>query len=194
MGQQYEQLSLEERCTLSRLSHAGKTMRQIAAAMDRAPSTIMRELKRNSGAKVGYQAAYAEQQAKSRRWRGSRLLRDGTLQAEVLKRLGQGWSPAQVCGRLKKEQRRTVISYESIYRFIDAQIRRTNDFSWRHYLPRGKSQRGWRGHKGGSPVDHIEGHVSTPDPQTNLVIYGNAVCHGQAVFMRVLSLALGRQP
>ena len=70
----------------------------------------MRELKRNSGAKVGYQPAYAEQQAKSRRWRGSRLLRDGTLQAEVLKRLGQGWSPAQVCGRLKKEQRRTVIS------------------------------------------------------------------------------------
>ena len=160
MGQQYEQLSLEERCTLSRLSHAGKTIRQIAAAMDRAPSTIMRELKRNSGAKVGYQPAYAEQQAKSRRWRGSRLLRDGTLQAEVLKRLGQGWSPAQVCGRLKKEQRRTVISYESIYRFIDAQIRRTNDFSWRHYLPRGKSQRGWRGHKGGSPVDHIEGRVS----------------------------------
>ena len=110
MGQQYEQLSLEERCTLSRLSHGGKTIRQIAAAMDRAPSTIMRELKRNSGAKVGYQPAYAEQQAKSRRWRGSRLLRDGTLQAEVLKRLGQGWSPAQVCGGLKKEQRRRVIS------------------------------------------------------------------------------------
>ena len=135
MGRRYEQLSLEERCTLSRLKQAGKTVRQIAAIMDRAPSTITRELKRNSGTQVGYQPAYAEQQAKSRRWRGSRLLRKPDLQAEVLKGLGQGWSPAQVAGRLKKEQRRTVISYESIYRFIDSQIRRTQDSSWRHYLP-----------------------------------------------------------
>lgn len=160
MGRCYEQFSLEERCTLCRLSQAGQTIRQIATAMDRAPSTIMRELRRNSGAQVGYQPGYAEQQAKSRRWRGSRLLRKPELQQEVLKRLGQGWSPAQVCGRLKRENSRTVISYESIYRFIDAQIRRTNDFSWRHYLPRGKSKRGWRGPRGGSPVDHIERRVS----------------------------------
>ena len=135
MGQNYEQLSLEERCTLSRLSHAEKTIRQIAAAMDRAPSTITRELKRNSGAQLGYQPAYAEQQAKSRRWRGSRLLRKLDLQQAVLKALAQGWSPAQVAGRLKKENRRTLISYESIYRFIDSQIRRTKDYGWRHYLP-----------------------------------------------------------
>jgi len=160
MGQEYKQLSLEERCTLSRLSQAGKTIRQIAAALDRAPSTIMRELHRNRGAQVGYQPAYANQQARSRRWKGSRLLRDADLQAKVLNRLSQGWSPAQVAGRLKKDNKCQVISYESIYRFIDAQIRRTNDFSWRHYLPRGKSKRGWRGRKGGSPVDHIEGRVS----------------------------------
>src|SRR6266498_5639070 len=84
MGQKYEQLSLEQRCTIARYSQAGKTIRQIAAAMDRAPSTIARELKRNSGAKVGYQPVYAEQQAKSRRWRGSRLIRQPSLQAEVL--------------------------------------------------------------------------------------------------------------
>lgn len=160
MGRHYEQLSLEERCSIARHSEAGKTIRQIAATLDRAPSTVMRELKRNSGAKVGYRPAYAEQQAKSRRWQGSRLLRNPELQAEVLKGLRQGWSPAQVAGRLRRENRRTVISYESIYRFIDSQIRRTQDYSWRHYLPRGKSQRGWRGRKGGSPVDHIENRVS----------------------------------
>jgi len=160
MGRCYEQFSLEERCTVSRLSQAGKTIRQIAATMDRAPSTIMRELKRNRGTQVGYQPAYADKQAKSRRWKGSRLLRDPDLQDRVLTRLGQGWSPVQVCGGLKKENKRSVISYESIYRFIDAQIRRTKDFSWRHFLPRGKSKRGWRGQKGGSPVDHIKGRVS----------------------------------
>ena len=160
MGQKYEQLSLEQRCTIARHRQAGKTIRQIAAAMDRAPSTITRELKRNSGSQVGYQPAYAEQQTRSRRWKGSRLIRDPSLQALVLKWLRQGWSPAQVAGRLKKEKRRKVISYESIYRFIDSQIRRTKDYSWRHYLPRGKSKRGWRGRKGGSPVQHIEGRVS----------------------------------
>jgi IS30 family transposase len=128
--------------------------------MDRAPSTIARELKRNSGTQVGYQPGYAQQQAKSRHWRGSRLLRDVELQQEVLQRLGQGWSPAQVAGRLKKETGRNLISYESIYRFIDSQIRRTKDYGWRHYLPRGKSKRGWRGHKGGSPVDHIQDRVA----------------------------------
>ena len=91
MGQCYEQFSLEERCTLSRLSHAGKTIRQIAAAMDRTPSTIARELTRNRGTQVGYRPAYAEQQAKSRRWRGSRFLRQPDLQAVVLQRLRQGW-------------------------------------------------------------------------------------------------------
>lgn len=160
MGQNYEQLSLEERCTIARYSQAGKTIRQIAAAMDRAPSTIARELKRNRSAQVGYRPAYAEQQTRSRRWRGSRLLRHPDLQAVVLDRLARGWSPAQVAGRLKRENRRPVISHESIYRFIDAQIRRTKDYRWRHYLPRGKSKRGWRGRKGGSSVDHIEGRVA----------------------------------
>ena len=160
MGQRYEQLSLEERCTIARERQTGKTIRQIAAALDRAPSTVMRELRRNRGTQVGYRPAYAEQQAKSRRWRGSRLLRRPALQAEVLQWLGQGWSPAQVAGRLKRENRATVISHESIYRFIDSQIRRTQDYSWRHYLPRAKSKRGWRGRKGGSPVDHIENRVS----------------------------------
>lgn len=158
MGKNYGHFSLKERCTISRLSQAGKTVRQIAAAMDRAPSTIARELKRNSGTQLGYDPAYAQQQARSRHWRGSRLLRDLKLQREVLNRLGYGWSPAQVAGRLKKDKRRTVISYESIYRFIDSQIRRTKDYSWRHYLPRGKSKRGWRP-KSSSPVQTIEGRV-----------------------------------
>jgi IS30 family transposase len=53
-----------------------------------------------------------------------------------------------------------VISYESIYRFIYAQIARTKDYRWRRYLPRGKSKRGCRGRKGGSSASFIEGRVS----------------------------------
>ena len=54
----------------------------------------------------------------------------------------------------------TMISHETIYRFIYAQITRHNDFSWRNYLPRAKARRGWRGHKGGSPANFIQNRVS----------------------------------
>jgi IS30 family transposase len=60
-----------------------------------------------------------------------------------------------VAGRLAREAGRPVLSYETIYRFIYAQIRRTNDYSWRHYLPRAKSKRGRRGRRGGSPASFI---------------------------------------
>jgi len=159
MGRSYEQLSLEDRCEIARLFADGSSVRQIAAALDRSPSTISRELKRNQGAQVGYKPGYAQQQTRARRWKGSRLERDESLRAAVIERLASGWSPEQIAGRLKREQRRQVISYESIYRFIYAQLARTRDYRWRHYLPRGKSKRGCRGRKGGGSPNFIEGRV-----------------------------------
>jgi len=154
MGERYRQLSLEERCTIAELCKAGHTNGQIAAALDRSPSTISRELKRNGGAE-GYRPAYADEQAWARRWSGSRLERDEDLRNDVLERLAAGCSPEQVAGRLEREAGHKRISHESIYRFIYAQIRRTNDGSWRHYLPRAKAKRGRRTKGGGSVVDLI---------------------------------------
>ena len=159
MGQSYAQLSLEDRCEISRFQAAGLSLRQIAAAVDRAPSTISRELKRNSGRQVGYKPSYAAEQAKARRWSGSRLMREPDLRCAVLDRLARGWSPEQVAGRLRFEAGHSVISHESIYRFIYAEIARTKDYSWRLYLPRGKSKRGFRGRRGGSPARFIEGRI-----------------------------------
>ena len=160
MGRSYEQLSLDDRCEIARLSGDGSSIRQIAAALDRSPSTISRELKRNRGVQVGYKPSHAQHRMRARRWSGSRLEREPDLRRAVLDRLARGWSPEQVAGRLAREHGRKVISYESIYRFIYAQIRRTTDFSWRRYLPRGKSKRGIRGKRGGSPASFIEGRVS----------------------------------
>ena len=152
MGDRYEQLSFEERCAIARLREAGQSIRKIAAALGRSASAISRELRRNRGKSVGYQPGYAQQQTRARRWSGSRLEHDEGLREEVLSCLSKGWSPEQVAGRLAREAGRRVISYESIYRFIYAQLRRTNDGAWRHYLPRAKAKRGWRGRKGGSPA------------------------------------------
>jgi transposase, IS30 family len=160
MGRSYQQLSLEDRCEVARLSANGSSVRQIAAALDRSPSTISRELKRNRGAQVGYRSGYAQQQTRARRWKGSRLERQASLRAAVMERLASGWSPEQIAGRLAVEHGRKVISYESIYRFIYAQLARTKDYRWRRYLPRGKSKRGCRGRKGGSSATFIEGRVS----------------------------------
>ena len=155
MGKEYTQVTIEERCEIARLLAKGYSVRQIAAGVDRPPSTVAREMKRNGSRTQGYQPVYADQQAHARRWRGSRLERDGPLREKVFSRLGQGWSPEQVAGRLALDEGRQVLSHESIYRFIYSQMARKKDYSWRHYLPRAKSKRGFRGRRGGSPASFI---------------------------------------
>ena len=159
MGTRYLQLSLEDRCRIAGLQAQGHSIRQIAADLDRAPSTIAREIRRNTGRRVGYKPAYADEQTRARRWKGSKLERNPNLGQAVLDRLGQGWSPEQIAGRLARQQASPSVSHETIYRFIYAQIARTKDYSWRRYLPRAKSKRGWRGMRGGSPVSFIEGRI-----------------------------------
>jgi len=149
MGKCYTQLGIEERCAIARLRTEGRSIRQIAATLDRPPPTIARELKRNGTKGGGYRAVYAHEQTHARRWCGARLDRDDELRNDVLSRLRLGWSPEAVAGRLKRERGRSVTSHESIYRFIYAQIARTKDYSWRKLLRRGKWRRGRR-RRGGS--------------------------------------------
>ena len=155
MGKHYRDITIEERCEIARLRAEGTSIRQIAAGLDRAASTVARELKRNGTRTKGYKPMNAEDRAWARRWRGSRLERDEAQRTKVLTGLRQGWSPEEVAGRLKLETGRTVISHESIYRFVFAQILRKTEYSWRHYLPGGKWKRGWRGRKGGSPASFM---------------------------------------
>lgn len=113
MGKRYGQLSLEERCKIAELHQAGHSIRQIAAALDRAPSSISRELKRNRGKQVGYKPAYAQEQAAARRWRGARLERNVELRDFVLERLSRGWSPEQIAGWLVHAKATIRISHEA---------------------------------------------------------------------------------
>jgi len=50
MGYKYKQFTLEDRCEIARLRGEGRSIRQIAAALDRQPSSVARELKRNGAA------------------------------------------------------------------------------------------------------------------------------------------------
>lgn len=165
MGEHYDQLSLEERLETWRLRSGGWSFRRIAARLGRSASTISREWRRNSrDTKAwhgGYQPVRAQQlAARRRRWDARfKLARQPALRAVVRERLAMGYSPEQVAGRLALEQGRTVISHESIYRYID-HLSRQDDPRWHRLLPQRKHRRGWRGKRGGSPVDHIKERVS----------------------------------
>jgi transposase, IS30 family len=143
MGKSYSHISLEERYRIALLHEAGQSFGKIATALGRSPSTISREIERNSGRRVGYKPAWADDVAWARRWKGSKLERQSALRDHVLQHLAMGWSPEQIAGRLTHDKASLRISHESIYRFIYTQTERTKDYSWRLYLPQAKARRGW---------------------------------------------------
>src|SRR3954463_4223273 len=160
MGQCYGQLSLEERVEIYRLHAGGRSQNDIASALDRAPSTISRELRRNSRpSKVwtgGYAPVRAQQLAERRRRMDGRfkLARQPDLRNRVRKSLAMGHSPEQIAGRLALEHGRVIISHESIYRFI--YHRSAQKDYWHRWLPRRNLRRGRRRHRGGSPASFIK--------------------------------------
>lgn len=153
--ERYTHITIEERCEIACLQREGASIREIATALDRSPSTISREIKRNSNANGQFQPSYADQQSLARRWTGSKLERNSELRKAVLDRLSKGWSPEEIAGQFAKDAGQCIISHETIYRFIYAQMTRTNDSSWRHYLPRAKSKRGRIRRGGDSSVSFI---------------------------------------
>lgn len=132
----------------------------IGAALGRAPSTIKRELHRN-GRKIGvwpggYDPVRADGLAKWRRRRDKRhkLARQPDLRELVRNSLAMGMSPEQIAGRLTLEHGHTVISHESIYRYV--YHRSSAKDYWHRLLPSRKSRRGWLGMRGGSPAQLMQ--------------------------------------
>jgi IS30 family transposase len=164
MANTYKHLSLEERIELYRMREAGQSMRSVAAALGRDPSTISRELARNSAPTKawsgGYEPVRAENLAtRRRRWDARfKLSRDPELREHVRIRLQAGWSPEQIDGDLRFKHHGCVLSYESIYRFIYHRSAQAD--YWHRLLPRRKSRRGRLGKRGGSPIKRIQDRVS----------------------------------
>jgi hypothetical protein len=92
-------LSLTERTTIADLHRAGVGVRDIAEELGRAPSTVSRELRRNTDDRGRYLPATAQRLSSARRSRTSRtrrLVRDEQLHGVVTELLGKRWSPEQV--------------------------------------------------------------------------------------------------
>jgi IS30 family transposase len=120
-------LTVFEREAISRGLAAQESIRNIAAALRRAPSTVSREIARNGGP-AAYRAAAADCAAWDRACRPKpcKLARNWRLRHIVAQKLSLDWSPEQISGWLKQtfpEDGSLRVSHETIYRSLFVQAR-----------------------------------------------------------------------
>jgi IS30 family transposase len=120
-------LTLAEREEISRGLAAHESLRSIAAALNRPPSTISREVNRNGGA-TNYRAASADKLAWERALRPKKckLTLNKALAQSVARKLKRNWSPQQISGWLKKinpDDEQKLVSHETIYKSLYIQAR-----------------------------------------------------------------------
>jgi IS30 family transposase len=120
-------LSLAEREDISRGIAAGSSIREIAIGLDRAASTVSREVARHGG-----HSAYRAHEADSQAWKSALrpkmclLARNRKLRKIVANRLILNWSPEQISGWLGTQypdDEVMRVSHETIYRSLFIQAR-----------------------------------------------------------------------
>lgn len=121
----YHQLSQGERYSIARCRAHHWSLRDIAIALGRSPSTISREVRRNAKDYDGaYRAEPAHSYAVARRRRCRRGSQFSQQQLQMVDQLIQEeWSPEQISGRLSKQELLNI-SHETIYRRIRHDRRR----------------------------------------------------------------------
>lgn len=117
----YDQLTLDERYTISKLRMAGFGAGRIGEIMGRHRSTIHREVERNSIAILD-RTTYCPTKAQKKRNGRLRMSRRGRQHqvseyVRVEQLLKKQWSPEQVASTLKK-QGEFAISHQTIYRHV----------------------------------------------------------------------------
>ncbi len=120
----YRRLTLMEREELSRMLATGHSLRAVAEALQRAPSTLSRELARHRACPITYRAVPAHQRA--HRWahrprKPRKLAVHRRLRRAVLTLLAQRWSPEQIAHSLPQrypDDPTMRISHEAIYTYL----------------------------------------------------------------------------
>jgi IS30 family transposase len=119
---------LEDREKIQDMRAQGASMRAIAAALGRAPSTISRELRRNSEESGVYRPYAAHRSAAGRRPRPKdrKILTSPRLLAYIQDKLALRWSPEQICHALIEEfpdEAEMRVCTETVYQTLYLQAR-----------------------------------------------------------------------
>jgi transposase, IS30 family len=121
-------LSVAEREEIAVGLAAGESVRVVASRLGRSPSTICREVARNSRGRRYYRALAAQGQAqwRARRPKTAKLAGNPVLRAWVQDKLEHQWSPEQISVMLEREfpdDPGMRVSHEAIYQSIYVQGR-----------------------------------------------------------------------
>lgn len=133
----------EERDRIALLLASKVSLRQIAKELERSASSVSEEVKRNS-IHGEYTSIAAQRLSEQRNVACRRInpLKSATIYAYVLEKLRCGWSPEQIAGRLKRENKnKSVITHETIYRYIystEGMKRKLSEYLVRHHYKRRK--------------------------------------------------------
>ena len=138
----YSHLLDEERDQIAVMRAAGRSICVIARVLERAKSTISRELRRNALPSGRYSPLHAAGAYLLRRRREAILDKDDGLRSFVCDRLAEGWTPEQIGGWLKAGHERGLqaLGYEAIYTFIYRAARKGENL-WRYLTRRHKRRR-----------------------------------------------------
>ena len=148
----YSHFTIEERIGIKHLLTKGVSIRQIASELGRSPSSVSREIKRNSTDKtyysgLNYSVGYAEQFYKKRISMAHNIVQFPLEVVQIIEqRIEETWSPEQIAAFYKGQG---FPCYKTIYKWINegtivngnkSLLRRKGKGGW--YETRGKVAKG----------------------------------------------------
>ena len=118
-----------EKDRIEAMLNAGHKQCEIAEVLDRDPSVISRELKRNSlerdskkNKKGEYKAGLAgiktKQRRKNAKYQGKKINENNELKKYIIKKLKEDCNPDEISGRMKEENMRFYASKTAIYEWL----------------------------------------------------------------------------
>jgi len=98
----------------------GASYRTIQKLIDKSPSAISEEIKRNGGKEnyCPYEAEKRAQELKHQRHKRTKIEISPGLKKFVIRHIKEDWSPEQIAGNLRDQAGKMIISHETIYQFI----------------------------------------------------------------------------
>jgi IS30 family transposase len=158
-------LSYPERMVIEAGRLQVKSLRAIASELGRAPSTVKREVDRNTTGGRRYRAktAHARAFAQATRPQPSKIGSNPALRARIIADLAKKYSPQQIAGRLRHDfpdDPEMNVHHETIYRFIYLQPRGALKKEIVAALRSGRAIRRPQGHRGNTGRGRIPGMVN----------------------------------